>query len=471
MRITGSRKIERRVMPLLQRIAESVRHRGGLVPTVRAVWQLGYEQGMLALWRRFQRMRQRPSASDPSALPDSALDVSQPSTSSQATRLADVGQRPAAWAQQPPGVLLVGHPFLISGRGEDIRTVAKALAVSSIPFHIRNTFDCGEENRSKLDTFGYFDRVSRDRRYRANLFALNADEMVPARHHLGEALFAGGYNIGFWAWELSHFPDAWLSALDLVDEVWVHSRFIQQAVAEKTDRPVLRMSPAVEPSASELPRTYFGLPARAFLFLFFFDFSSFIARKNPWAVIEAFERAFPDAQRDGVGLVIKLNGTHLRPDDYQAFLQQEAVRRPGVWLIDRVLSDPEIHALMKCCDAFVSLHRSEGFGRGPAEAMYFGKPVIVTGYSGNLDFCNDLNACMVEHSLIKVRQGEYPHGSGQLWADADRDHASWHMRKLVADPAYGKAIGARGSETIRAFNSPGAAGRRYAARLGALGLI
>jgi glycosyltransferase involved in cell wall biosynthesis len=228
---------------------------------------------------------------------------------------------------------------------------------------------------------------------------------------------------------------------------------------------------AVEPAESNLPRAHFGLPERRFLFLFFFDFSSFVARKNPWAAIEAFERAFPGAQRDQLGLVIKLNGAHLRPDDYQAFLEHESIRRPGVYVIDQVLSDPEIRGLMERCDAFVSLHRAEGFGRGPAEAMYFGKPVIVTGYSGNLDFCNDLNTCLVDHALVSVKEGEYPFGQGQLWAEADVDQASWFMRRLVEDPAYGQGIAARGAASIREFNGSAAVGRRYRERLMRLGVL
>ena len=43
-------------------------------------------------------------------------------------------------------------------------------------------------------------------------------------------------------------------------------------------------------------------------------------------------------------------------------------------------------SLMASVDCFVSLHRSEGFGLGMAQSMYLGKPVIATGYSGNMDF-------------------------------------------------------------------------------------
>ncbi len=80
--------------------------------------------------------------------------------------------------------------------------------------------------------------------------------------------------------------------------------------------------------------------------------------------------------------------------------------------MDKVLTDRETKSLVKLCDCFLSLHRSEGFGRGLAEAMYLGKPVIATGYSGNLDFTNDHNSCLVDYRLIPVREDEYPFAKG-----------------------------------------------------------
>lgn len=454
-------------MVLRDRVAAAVSRHGGVAPLVGAVWRLARERGPGALVRRAWRAVRGRGEQLP-AVPGWEVSAG----AAAGAMVEDVAPTsPARWLERAPGVLLVGHPYLISGRGEDVRTAAAALDTQSIPFQLRNTYDGGVENQPKLANFPFFDRLSRDARYRANLFMLNADEMLPARAHLGAELFAGSYNIGCWAWELSQFPDAWLPALEVVDEIWAPSRFIQQAIAERTAKPVIRMPLAVEPQESRLPRAHFGLPDDRFLFLFFFDFSSFVARKNPWAVIEAFERAFPETEREHLGLVIKLNGAQLRPDDYLAFLEHASIRRPGVYLIDQVLSDPEIRGLMQGCDAFVSLHRAEGFGRGPAEAMYFGKPVIVTGYSGNLDFCSDLDCCLVDHTLVPVREGEYPFGKGQLWAEADVDQASWFMRRLVADADYARTIAARGAAAIREFNSAAAVGRRYHARLARLGLI
>jgi len=127
--------------------------------------------------------------------------------------------------------------------------------------------------------------------------------------------------------------------------------------------------------------------------------------------------------------------------------------------------------LIERCDCFVSLHRSEGFGRGIAEAMMLRKPVIVTGYSGNMDFTNSQNACIVDYRLVDVGPGEYPFPEGQRWADPDLEQAASYMRRLVGDPAWGAALAEKGRELVEAQHGVGAVGRRYRARLEELGFV
>jgi glycosyltransferase involved in cell wall biosynthesis len=126
---------------------------------------------------------------------------------------------------------------------------------------------------------------------------------------------------------------------------------------------------------------------------------------------------------------------------------------------------------MSSADAYVSLHRSEGFGRTPAEAMLLGKPVIVTDYSGTADFCRKDNALLVDYSLVPVREDSYPAARGQAWADPRVEQAARHMRALFDDRDLGRAIGAKARQTIETELSAAAIGARYRARLAELGLI
>jgi hypothetical protein len=97
-------------------------------------------------------------------------------------------------------------------------------------------------------------------------------------------------------------------------------------------------------------------------------------------------------------------------------------------VLDRVLSNADVFGLQRVCDAYVSLHRSEGLGLGMAECMAQGKPVIATAYSGNLEFMTESNSCLVDYALVPVRPGEYidyePGGCGRI-RTSTTPHGTW----------------------------------------------
>ena len=100
-------------------------------------------------------------------------------------------------------------------------------------------------------------------------------------------------------------------------------------------------------------------------------------------------------------------------------------------MIEASLERTEILALYGCCDGFVSLHRSEGLGRGHAEALQLGLDVIVTDYSSTTDFCTGPLAHPVRCQLIPVQEGEYFDHEGQVWADADVNHTAERLREVA----------------------------------------
>jgi glycosyltransferase involved in cell wall biosynthesis len=366
----------------------------------------------------------------------------------------------------------VGHPYGVLGVGEYVRASAAAFAAAGIPFHIRNTYDWGEHLAEKHPDFPFWDRLTTGRPHPVNVFHINADEMAEARRHLGDAFFAGCYNIAAWHWELSRFPDAWRPALEGLDELWATSRFIQQTLAERASVPVTWMPHPVEVrAASGADRAFPELPEGRYLFLTLFDFTSFVTRKNPLGAVRAFLEAFPPSAPAPVGLVIKANGAAARPADAKAFLATPELRDPRIIVINETLDRPSMIALMARCSCFVSLHRSEGFGRGIAEALLLGKPVIVTGYSGNMDFTSIENACIVDYRLVDVGLDEYPHAAGQQWADPDRHQAAGYMRRVVEDPDWALELASRGRRVVETQHGVEAVGRRCRARLEELGFV
>jgi glycosyltransferase involved in cell wall biosynthesis len=376
-------------------------------------------------------------------------------------------------ASLEPGVLLIGHPFGILGVGENLRSTAAALDAAAIPFRIRGIHEASGGEAPLLDDFDLASRITSDLQpRRANVFCLNANEMDSALTYLGPEVFESSYNIGCWVWELSEFPKTWRRRFRYVDEIWAQSRFIQESISRDAPVPVIWVPQVIEPGpADPAVARELGVPQGTFSYLFFFDFTSFVARKNPLAVIDAFRLAFPDNSGGDACLVLKLNGMQHRPDEHRAFMKHLGSDDPRIVVIDRVLSGRQMKGLLAGCDAFVSLHRAEGFGRGVGEAMYYGKPVIATAYSGVTDFANASNSCPVDYRLVPVRKGEYPFWKGQQWADADVGHAAWWMRRLYDDRALCRSIGEAAARSIRATHGALPAGRLMRARLEHQGLL
>jgi len=227
---------------------------------------------------------------------------------------------------------------------------------------------------------------------------------------------------------------------------------------------VLRMPKAIEFEAPRgMGRGYFGLPDDAFVYLYSYDFNSFTARKNPEAAIAAFRQAFEDGAGRMRLLVKSINGE--RYPERLAALQRTVADDPRIEVRDGFLSRDEMFGLQNAVDCYVSLHRSEGFGLGMAECMYLGKPVIATGYSGNLDFMDRDNSLLVDFKMIPLREGDYPHWEGQHWANPDVAHAARLMRQVFDDRELSRRLGGAAAASIRRTNSKTVCGEAITARL------
>ncbi len=256
------------------------------------------------------------------------------------------------------------------------------------------------------------------------------------------------YTIGVWFWEGERFPLEWTSALDVVDEIMVASVHLENAIRRVTDKPVFRVPLPVDSLlASDLKRKDFGIRESAFVFLSMFDFNSYLERKNPAGVIHAFRLAFATGESDVQLLLKSING-HRFPDEMNT-LREAAAGDPRIVIRDDIIENRHVHALQQCADCFVSLHRAEGFGMALAECMWFGKPVIATGWSGNMDFMTPENSCPVRFKLVEIQSGDYAHHQGQRWAEPDIHHAAGLMKRLADDPRAARRIGNQASRDVR----------------------
>ncbi|NBR49865.1 glycosyltransferase family 1 protein [bacterium] len=340
------------------------------------------------------------------------------------------------------------------GIGEDIRQVAKALQASDVPVCIVN-FEPGK-NISQADRTAD-DLICEEPKYAFNLFCMTGIETVRYVCERGVRALDGRYNIGLWPWELPDWPESCRHAYACVDEVWGISEYTANAHRFAAPRPVLPMSlPVALGEVGAQTRADFGLPEKAYLYSFAFDINSSAARKNPEGLIAAFQKAFPLGGKEDVGLVLKISHPETGCKLWRT-IRKAAARDARIHLIEKTMRRPELLALFKACDCFVSLHRAEGFGRCLAEALLLGKQLITTGFSGNLDFCHETRVALVRHKMVPLKPGAYMWGEGQEWADPDLEHAAELMRSVKKNPCE--------ISPAHFDFAPENVGRRYTARL------
>ena len=295
------------------------------------------------------------------------------------------------------------------------------------------------------------------------LLHVNAPLLPAALLRLPRGLLRGRRVIGYWAWELPTLPPAWRAGKGFVHEIWVPSRFTAAAIETiapgrvRVVPPPLAVAP---PRPSALDRAAFGLPARAVVTLASFNLASSFARKNPLAAIAAHRAAFAD--RPDRLLLLKLTNPGHFPDDF-AQLRAAIAGAANIRLETRTLPAADSHALTAACDIVLSLHRSEGLGLVPAEAMLLGRPVIATGWSGNMQYMDAGCAALVGCRLVPA---DDPRGvfeaPGAVWAEPSVPEAAAWLARLADAPGLRQNLGARGRAAVQARlgTAPLAAGLR-----------
>ena len=343
----------------------------------------------------------------------------------------------------PFGINLIGYIKAQMGLGQGCRLIARAIKESGIPFLIMDTRVGNPFNHNDNSWDGY---IKTSPAYNINIFHINAEQMPHLQLSLPSGTLDKRYNIGIWLWELPDFPDEWCGAFSLVDEIWAPSEFNCESIRKKSPVPVTLIPYGIEAEYDEkFDRDYFSLPKDMFLFLSMYDSNSTIQRKNPIGAIKAFKKAFPPSEKN-VGLIIKINNP--KEEDLK-LINDELKGYRNIFIIKNTLSKTEVNSLIKCSDAFVSLHRAEGFGLVIAEAMLLGTPVIATNWSANVDFMNSENSCPVSYELKQLGEDYFFYKAYQHWAEPDLDNAAEYMKKLFSDKSYRETLSKNAKKFIQ----------------------
>ncbi len=299
---------------------------------------------------------------------------------------------------------------------------------------------------------------------RIALLHVNADQLPMIGRFIDPCRFDGSYRIGYWAWELPDFPEVLSPAFGLVDEIWAPSAFVAAAIRVRTKKPVhVIPHPASGGVAAAPARARFAIPEGRIAVFANLDLNSFVERKNPDAAVAAFREAFREDDASPV-LILKAHGGR-QADAARRRLRALVADARNILLIDEALSPADLAALQASADIYLSLHRAEGFGLGIAEFMALGKPVIVTGWSGNMDFTDETCAAIVGYDLVPVRPGDYPYADGSQWAEPRIAGAVAALRSLASSAERRRDLGARGAARVNALLSTEAVGGLMRKRL------
>ena len=372
-------------------------------------------------------------------------------------------------------VQLIGPFEKASGLGQATRLSASilehtGLVVNSVNFGLDNPAPEGFSKVGKLADY---------KPAKINLIHLNA-ESIPLVFAYEPDAFSGAYNIGYFYWELNAPALCHYLGMSLLDEVWVSTEYgVSIYQPEMGDKPVINVGmcyealPAINKAQARAGiNQRFRFTGEEFLYLVAFDSYSFVQRKNPIGVLEAFQRAFPPDAVGGpaVRMIIKTqnrdNVSDLAQEKIWNRVESLIAHDPRILVMNETLSYEALLQLKAGSDCYVSLHRSEGWGFGMIEAMNLEVPVVCTGYSGNLDFCSDATAWMVKAHEVPLEQDDYIFvRRGAKWAEPDLADAAAQLRAVWADPAARAERTAAALKNVRDNFSAAAIATRYGTRL------
>jgi glycosyltransferase involved in cell wall biosynthesis len=351
------------------------------------------------------------------------------------------------------GVKWVGPIFDESGYGEACRNYVAALASVGFPVSSRNlsfgepSTDYGLSGRACLATLNV-----------GHTCAVNVVYSPPP--HFEGTRDPRAYNIGMFVWEMNSLPVEWVGMCNKMDEIWAPCEWNAQVIRGSGVRaPVFVFGHTVAPQEYEniSPLSIPNLDPCWYRFYSIFQWSE---RKDPAKLLKAYLMAFTN--KDPVVLIVKTYGLkYSKKEEDRVRGEIETIRRevggsqPRVMLITKLMSKNQILGLHKLGDCFFLPHRAEGWGLPHFEACMSGKPVITTGYGGNLEFTKPDHSYLLKFKPVNVSGMDWFKWftPDMTWADADLNSCIKALRHVFEHRAEAASKGALAKDYVtKAFN-------------------
>jgi glycosyltransferase involved in cell wall biosynthesis len=320
------------------------------------------------------------------------------------------------------GINLVGYARSVTGLGEDIRQLSRLLERMGIPFCIVTLGHPADDVQNVNVTNSSLSPI-----YNVSLFCMNLiefDKLTLAYDDFKETF---GFTILQAPWELPRLPEVSGGSLQFVNEFWAISKFVEHAFIQAGYNNVTHVQPVCCDPKSATDHEKNISQKRPFTFLYVFDAGSYLSRKNPQALVKSFQIAFNGSQN--VRLVLKVTNGGRTPEFDE--ILQKCASDYRIQVITEPQSFSQITSLYKKMDCYISLHRSEGFGRTIAESCLHSKPVIATNWSGSCDILPSDSELLVEYELRTLLENEYPFSENQHWAEPRISSAVEKMKLVV----------------------------------------
>ncbi len=282
---------------------------------------------------------------------------------------------------------------------------------------------------------------------------------VPDMYKKDKNFYARKMNIGYTVFETSSLPKKWIPKMEMMTKIWCPCDFnLETFVAGGMSKDKLVKIPHIVDTEKMNPENYepiLNIPKKEFYFLTVMDFT---ARKGWDTLLRAYLREFK-GNRD-VGLIFKayFGGVTEQHKKYVA----EKIRNfknslnihnaPDIIFFGDVLTEPNLYRLYKTAHAFVYPTKGEGHGLCISEAMAMELPVIVTNWSGQLEFCKSDNSYLIDILGLQDTDEEMmritPNYQGQKWAIPSEEHLRRLMREVYEHYGDAKIKAKRGRQYL-----------------------
>ncbi len=358
------------------------------------------------------------------------------------------------------GINIIGYPNSLNGIGEDSRVFASILSKASINFNIFDIYDNFPISAKQVEFKIKSGKYKKFKRFDLDIAFLDPFSL----YKYYSVLKINNLNlpkkiISVCPWEMEKWDKKLSFIFDQVDYFFAATNFIFNSFAEifKKDR-IFLAPPAVHIDENFIDSFNVESIDEPFVFISISDGASSFLRKNPEGAVLAFIKAFPKTQKD-VRLIVKVMNTDYS-SDFLNRLKSIIKYDNRITLLNESMTKASLFKLIKSAHCFVSLHRSEGFGRNIAESMLLNRPVIVSNYSGNVDFCNAGNSFLVD-GAIKPAGNNYAFSEGLNWFEPNIDEAVEKFRSVYFDRRNASNIASKGRDFVNLNYSLEEAMMRY----------